>query len=280
MSCRRLYSYMQRRTDNNHNCSATLAKNGLRKNNLRASNLQNFPGGAYTLACACVNTHMNRSPPPPISNLFCRHWTTSYQSTYREYGAILVSKFNNILTTCDISFWCTDFQEGYIFWGTNFLQGYIFGVYKFSEVVEISWRGTNFLKGYIFGSINFISQISRSRTYFEGVNFLRGTYNLFGFKVYILRPNTITDLHGTPYHVLIPSKMCFYSFPVTQTRTCRSMMLCSWIVEMGPYCSCVFVAGGVITMQQEWTKPGALCNYQCYALHLLPGHSGERWGFD
>ena len=42
------------------------------------------------------------------------------------YGAMLVSKFNNILTTCDISFWCTNFQEGYIFWGTNFLQGYKF----------------------------------------------------------------------------------------------------------------------------------------------------------
>ena len=63
-------------------------------------------------------------------------WDTNFLQGY--YGAILVSKFNNILTTCDISFWCTDFQEGYIFWGTNFLQGYIFGVYKFSEVVEIS----------------------------------------------------------------------------------------------------------------------------------------------
>ena len=62
-----------------------------------------------------------------------------------SYGAILVSKFNNILTTCDISFWCTNFQEGYIFWGTNFLKGY-----KFPEGIQISWRDTNFLEGYKF----------------------------------------------------------------------------------------------------------------------------------
>ena len=55
-------SYMRRRTDNNDNCSAGL---GLRSN-LRASNLQNFPGGPYPqtpLACACLRTHTNRSPP-------------------------------------------------------------------------------------------------------------------------------------------------------------------------------------------------------------------------
>ena len=61
------------------------------------------------------------------------------------------------------------------------------------------------------------------------------------------------DLHGTLCDVIL-SKMvmafevCFYGFPVMQTRTCRSTILCSWIVEMGPYFSChrtcVSVAGG------------------------------------
>ena len=63
---------------------------------------------------------------------------------------------------------------------------------------------------------------------------------------------TITDQHRTPFHVVILSKIvtafevCFHDFPVTQTRTCRSMIL--------------------------------LCNYQCYApLHkkeLGSGHAG------
>ena len=66
------------------------------------------------------------------------------------YGAMLVSKFNNILATCDISIWCTNFQEGYIFWDRNFQKGYIF-----PEGVQSSWRGTNFLKGYIFGWYKF-----------------------------------------------------------------------------------------------------------------------------
>ena len=75
------------------------------------------------------------------------------------YGAILVSKFNNILTTCDLSFWCTNFQEGYIFWGTNFLQGYKFCCTnfrkgcKFLQRVQIFMRGT-YLDGKIW-SYNF-----------------------------------------------------------------------------------------------------------------------------
>ena len=60
-------------TDNNDNCSAALGQ----KSNLRASNLQNFPGEAYPPnpppppACMCLRTHTNCLP-PPISNVFRR----------------------------------------------------------------------------------------------------------------------------------------------------------------------------------------------------------------
>ena len=61
--------------------------------------------------------------------------------------------------------------------GTNFLEGYKFlGGYKFLEGVQISWRGT------YLGGVNFILQITSKCMYFEGTNFLRGTYN---FTVYI-----------------------------------------------------------------------------------------------
>ena len=71
------------------------------------------------------------------------------------------------------------------------------------------------------GGINFILQISSRYTYFQG---------------------TITDLHRTLYHIVILSKMatafdvdvCFLGFPVMRNRTCRSMILYSWIAEMGP----------------------------------------------
>ena len=141
------------------------------------------------------------------------------------YGAMLVSKFNNILATCDISIWCTNFQEGYIFWDRNFQKGYIF-----PEGVQSSWRGTNFLKGYIFGWYKFHLTNFQQAYVFEGTNF------------------TITDQHRTLLR-RIPSKMamtfevCFYGFPIMQTGTCRSTILCSRIVEAGPYCSCLSVAG-------------------------------------
>ena len=65
MACGHLYkleSYMRRRTDT---LVPLWAKSGLRSN-LSASNLQNFPGGAYPqtpVACACISTHMNHSIP-------------------------------------------------------------------------------------------------------------------------------------------------------------------------------------------------------------------------
>ena len=142
-----------------------------------------------------------------------------------------MSKFNNILATCDISFWCTNFQEGYIFLGTYFgVEISRRGIYIFPEGVQSSWRGTNFLKECIFGWYKFHFTNFQQAYVFEGTNF------------------TITDQHRTLLHWIL-SKMvmtfevCFYGFPITQTRTCRSTILCSRIVEVGPYCSCLSVAG-------------------------------------
>ena len=52
------------------------------------------------------------------------------------YGARILSKFNNILTPGDISFWCTNFLQGVYFGG-------IFWGYKFPEGIQIS-IDTNF----------------------------------------------------------------------------------------------------------------------------------------
>ena len=75
MASGRLYkleSYMWRRTDNNDNLVLLWAKSGLMiRNNLRASNLQNFPGGAYphTPPGTCMLMHTHKSLPP--HNLKC-----------------------------------------------------------------------------------------------------------------------------------------------------------------------------------------------------------------
>ena len=120
--------------------------------------------------CMCKHAHESFAA-PPISNLFCRHWTTSYQSTYREYGAILVSKFNNILTTCDIFIFvyrfpggvhilgykisCRGiyFQKGYIFRDRNFLKGYKLpgGVH----IWVVKFQLTNFQQAYVFWGYKF-----------------------------------------------------------------------------------------------------------------------------
>ena len=56
------------------------------------------------------------------------------------------------------------------------------------------------------------------------------------------------DVHGTPCHVwlvnIARSAVRFCTCPVAGTRTCRSIILGSQIVEMGPYCSCVSVVLG------------------------------------
>ena len=88
-----------------------------------------------------------------------------------------MSKFNNILATCDISFWCTNFRRGTyfgvqiscggIYFGSiNFLKGY-----KFPEGVQISWRGTNFLEGYIFGWYKFHLTNFQQVYIFSGYNY-------------------------------------------------------------------------------------------------------------
>ena len=132
-----------------------------------------------------------------------------------RYGAILVSKFNNILTNCDISFWCTDFQEGYIFWGRNFQ------VYIFPEGVA------NFLKWYIFGWYKF--------KFSAGVRIWVHKFHNYGPAQNFVSRQILSKI-ATAFEV------CFYGFPVMQTRTCRSTTLCSRIVEAGSYYSCLSVA--------------------------------------
>ena len=69
MACGRLYkleSYLHAKMYDN--CSAALGQSGL-KSNIRASNLQNFPGGAYPnipLACACLCMSSHKSLASPI----------------------------------------------------------------------------------------------------------------------------------------------------------------------------------------------------------------------
>ena len=74
--------------------------------------------------------------------------------------------------TCDITFWCTNFQQGHLFWGTDFLQGYkfpggyIFGWCKFHRTnfqqTYVFW-GYKFPDGYVQPSLDFIVYILLQR---------------------------------------------------------------------------------------------------------------------
>lgn len=67
------------------------------------------------------------------------------------------------------------------------------------------------------------------------------------------RLDILADLQESPCHIWLVNikinvatafEVCFCTCSVVQTRTCRSTILGSQIVEMGTYCSCVSVVLG------------------------------------
>ena len=78
------------------------------------------------------------------------------------------------------------------------------------------------------------------------------------------RLDILADLQESPCHIWLVNikinvatafEVCFCTCSVVQTRTCRSTILGSQIVEMGTYCSYVSVALGiVVTLQQKHAK--------------------------